>query len=62
MENNAEACSKFQQYLNDCFQIKDLGPVKYFLSIEVAKNPQGLFLSQRKYALEIIDKCSPFKI
>jgi len=44
-------------YLNNCFHIKDLGPLKYFLGIEVTRNPKGLFLSQRKYALEIIDEC-----
>jgi len=43
--------------LNNCFQIKDLGPLKYFLGIEVARGPQGLFLCQRKYSLEIIEEC-----
>ena len=37
--------------------IKDLGPLKYFLGINVAKGPQGLFLCQRKYAFEMIDEC-----
>jgi len=39
------------------FVSKILGHLKYFLVIEVARNSQGLFLSQRKYALEIIDEC-----
>jgi len=34
-----------------------LGPLKYFLGIEVARGPQGLFLCQRKYTLEIIEEC-----
>jgi len=45
MGNKVEACSKFKQSLNDCFQIKDPGPIKYFLGMEIARNPQGLFLS-----------------
>ena len=56
MGNNDEACSKLKRYLHDCFCIKDLGPLKYFLGIKVARNAQGVFLNQRKYALEIIDE------
>ena len=43
--------------MNSCFHIKDLGPLKYFLGIDVARSPQGLFPRQRKYALEIIEEC-----
>ncbi|XP_028054668.1 uncharacterized protein LOC114258860 [Camellia sinensis] len=34
--------------------MKDLGPLQYFLSIEVASSPKGYFLSQAKYANEVI--------
>jgi len=40
------------------FYIKDLGPLKCFLGIEVARAPNDLFLSQQKYSLEIMDECS----
>ncbi|KAK3001619.1 hypothetical protein RJ639_020658 [Escallonia herrerae] len=50
------ACSSFKQYLNDCFKLKDLGPLKYFLGIEAARGPRALFLSQRKYALDILSE------
>ena len=36
---------------------KDLAPLKYFLGIEVPRNSQGRFLSQRNYALEIVEEC-----
>jgi len=41
--NNFTVWNKFKQYLNNCCQTKDLGPLKYFLGIEVARGPQGLF-------------------
>ena len=37
--NVEEACSKFKNYLHSYFSIKDLGPLKYFLGIEVAHGP-----------------------
>lgn len=49
---------EFKQYLLSCFHMKDLGPLKYFLGIEVARNSTGMYLCQRKYALDIIsDAC-----
>lgn len=36
--------------------MQDLSSLKYFLGIEVAHNASGLYLSQRKYALDIISE------
>ena len=41
-------------YLCSCFHMKDLGVLKYFLGIKVARNSEGIYLCQRKYALDII--------
>ena len=54
--NDPHACTAFRTYFNAYFQIKDLGPLKYFLGIEVARRPRGVFLSQRKYALETVQE------
>ena len=37
-----------------CFHMKDLETLKYFLGIEVARGNEGLFLSQCKYALDVL--------
>jgi len=38
------------------FAMKDLGPLSYFLGISVTKHTSGLFLSQKKYAEEIVER------
>lgn len=52
--NDPTMMSKFKVYLSKCFKMKDLGIAKYFLGIEIARGAEGMFLSQRKYALDIV--------
>ncbi|KAJ3687146.1 hypothetical protein LUZ61_016310 [Rhynchospora tenuis] len=55
--NNSKAIDQFKQYLSSTFYMKDLGALKYFLEIEIARSPSGLFLCQRKYTLDILAEC-----
>ncbi|XP_071681864.1 uncharacterized protein [Lolium perenne] len=46
------------------FALKDLGPLHYFLGIEVVRRADGFFLHQRKYAHELLERagmlnCNP---
>ncbi|XP_021760653.1 uncharacterized protein LOC110725491 [Chenopodium quinoa] len=36
--------------------VKGLGPLKYFLGIECNRSSEGMFLNQRKYALDILQE------
>ncbi|XP_057981269.1 uncharacterized mitochondrial protein AtMg00810-like [Malania oleifera] len=53
--NSLEQINAVKKFLSDYFKLKDLGILKYFLGIEVACSAKGIFLSQRKYALEILE-------
>jgi len=41
---------------NHHFQTKDLGKLRYFLGIYVAQSNDGIALSQKKYALDILEE------
>nr|AAP46207.1 putative retrotransposon protein [Oryza sativa Japonica Group] len=46
--------TRLKQNLSKEFEVKDLGQLKYFLGIEIARSPRGIVLSQRKYALDLL--------
>lgn len=54
--NDSAAPSSFNSDLGDCFHMIDLGPLKYFLRIEVAPSADGFFFSQWKYIIDIISE------
>ncbi|KAL6333016.1 hypothetical protein AAG906_020036 [Vitis piasezkii] len=54
--NDPEERKALQNYLFREFEMKDLGPLKYFLGIEVSRSSEGIFLFQRKYALDLLQE------
>jgi hypothetical protein len=46
------------QELRGVFAMKDLGPLHYFLGIQVCRTAQGFFLHQQQYAEDILDRAS----
>ncbi|XP_019425126.1 PREDICTED: uncharacterized protein LOC109334007 [Lupinus angustifolius] len=53
--NNKIELNRVKQYLNDKIKIKDLGSLKYFLGLEIARAKNGITICQRKYALNILN-------
>ena len=47
--------SSFITLLNDRFKLKDLGPLNYFLVLEIARSGVGISVCRKKYALEILE-------
>ncbi|KAF5480979.1 hypothetical protein F2P56_001680 [Juglans regia] len=52
--NDSTAISKIVQQLGHRFSLKDLGPLNYFLCVEVISIKHGLFLSQQKYIRDLL--------
>ncbi|XP_021802647.1 uncharacterized protein LOC110746719 [Prunus avium] len=53
---SSAACQTIISKLGTQFPIKDLGPLHYFLGLEVHQTDHGIFLSQQKYALELLSR------
>ena len=52
--DDREKFSRLQKYLSFEFEIKQPEDLKYFLGIEVAQSKHGIFLSQRKYVIDLL--------
>ncbi|XP_020704869.2 uncharacterized protein LOC110115833 [Dendrobium catenatum] len=62
--NNLQKINSLISKLHSQFSIKDLGPISFFLGIQVSHTPNGYFLSQAQYALDILkaaglSQCKP---
>jgi len=54
--NDNHSISQIKQHICHHFQTKDLGKLRYFLGTKVAQSNNGIVISQRKYALDILEK------
>ncbi|XP_061354483.1 uncharacterized mitochondrial protein AtMg00810-like [Gastrolobium bilobum] len=54
VSNNFHEVQHFTSLLDIKFRLKNLGPAKYFLGLEVARSSKGISLCQHHYALQIL--------
>ncbi|XP_037494349.1 uncharacterized mitochondrial protein AtMg00810-like [Jatropha curcas] len=54
--NNEEEMTHLRNLLAREFEIKDLGKLRYFLAIEVARSEKEIFISQRAYILDLFNE------
>ncbi|XP_052621627.1 uncharacterized mitochondrial protein AtMg00810-like [Lactuca sativa] len=54
--NKESVITSFTTRLHNEFDIKDLGDLSYFLGLEVSYTDDGLFLSQSKYAKDVLTR------
>jgi histone deacetylase 1/2 len=61
ISTSVSATDRLLRQLNTPFALKDLGPLHYFLGVEVQHDSGGLLLSQRKYASELLRRAGLLK-
>ncbi|KAE8662927.1 putative kinase [Hibiscus syriacus] len=47
---------RLKEFLSLEFQLKDLGNLRYFLGMEIARSKAGISISQRKYVLDLLSE------
>ncbi|CAA3023562.1 Hypothetical predicted protein [Olea europaea subsp. europaea] len=52
---NIQVISELKEFLHSQFKLKDLGCLKFFLGIEIARGSTGITISQRNYTLQLIE-------
>jgi hypothetical protein len=64
LEKSITEVSSFKTEMMEIFRMNDLGPLSYYLGIEVKQSAEGISLSQCTYATKLLEKtgmkdCNP---
>ena len=69
--NSTSMCNEFKRHLMCEFEMTDMGLLHFFLVIEVKQQEDGIFISQNKYANDILKRfkmksatplCTPMEV
>ena len=52
--DHVDEISRIKVALGKKCEVKDLGDLKYFLGMQVARSKKGIYVSQRKYILDLL--------
>jgi hypothetical protein len=56
IENNEACIASIKKELKKGFEMKNMGHIHYYLGIKVTQNPKHVFISQKKYIGELLNK------
>ena len=56
--DNMQGIQDLKHFLGRQFEMKDLGPLNYFLGLEVSSSADGYYLTQAKYTSDLISRAS----
>ncbi|CAA7016026.1 unnamed protein product [Microthlaspi erraticum] len=54
--NSDPAVDQLKANLEAAFRLRDLGPLRYFLGLEIARSAKGISVCQRMYTLELLEE------
>lgn len=54
--NDLEMCVEFKSSMQNEFEMTDMGKMKFFLGVEVDQREDGIHISQKKYAKEVLER------
>ena len=52
--NDDTEVEQLKANLREVFKLRDLGSLKFFLGLEIARSSKGISICQRKYILELL--------
>lgn len=56
-----EEIGALKRYIHETFRIKDLGGLHYFLGLEILYKDNGVLISQRKFAIDLLSEFNCMK-